>query len=191
MSNFAFFFLPSSVYILFVHSYKSFLPKDMRLKIQDYHIVTRKRIRYRFRKVVQQFSQCRATPRDLKLKYLINLEALDSGFYTECFQVKESSAGQVTIIVSADQGIQWCREKQKDTQLEVSYPDWFPGSSWLAVVGCVMLYLSWVLEQCGNIYMLQPHATFSISGLLKSSSTNSIFGVDQRIVTWKLRLACC
>ncbi|XP_026994267.1 tyrosine-protein kinase JAK2 isoform X2 [Tachysurus fulvidraco] len=99
-------------------SYKSFLPKDMRMKIQDYHIVTRKRIRYRFRKVVQQFSQCRATPRDLKLKYLINLEALDPGFYTERFQVKEASAGQVTIIVSADQGIQWCREKQMDIQLE-------------------------------------------------------------------------
>lgn len=107
-----------------VHSYKSFLPKDMRMKIQDYHIVTRKRIRYRFRKVVQQFSQCRATSRDLKLKYLINLEALDPSFYTERFQVKEASAGQqVTIIVSADQGIQWFREKQKDTQLEVSKPD--------------------------------------------------------------------
>uniref|UniRef100_A0A8B9LPK7 Tyrosine-protein kinase n=1 Tax=Astyanax mexicanus TaxID=7994 RepID=A0A8B9LPK7_ASTMX len=101
-------------------SYKSFLPKDMRKQIQDYHLVTRKRIRYRFRKVVQQFSQCRATARDLKLKYLINLEALDSGFYTEHFQVKEPSAGQVTIIVSADQGIQWCREKQKDEQSEVS-----------------------------------------------------------------------
>ncbi|XP_026858677.2 tyrosine-protein kinase JAK2 [Electrophorus electricus] len=99
-------------------SYKSFLPKDMRLQIQDYHFVTRKRIRYRFRKVVQQFSQCRATARDLKLKYLINLESLDPGFYTECFQVKEASAGQVTIIVSADQGIQWCRERQKEAQPE-------------------------------------------------------------------------
>uniref|UniRef100_A0A3B1ILK7 Tyrosine-protein kinase n=1 Tax=Astyanax mexicanus TaxID=7994 RepID=A0A3B1ILK7_ASTMX len=104
-------------------SYKSFLPKDMRKQIQDYHLVTRKRIRYRFRKVVQQFSQCRATARDLKLKYLINLEALDSGFYTEHFQVKEPSAGQVTIIVSADQGIQWCREKQKDEQSELSDKD--------------------------------------------------------------------
>uniref|UniRef100_A0AAR2IJC9 Tyrosine-protein kinase n=2 Tax=Pygocentrus nattereri TaxID=42514 RepID=A0AAR2IJC9_PYGNA len=99
-------------------SYKSFLPKDMRMQIENYHFVTRKRIRYRFRKVVQQFSQCRATARDLKLKYLINLEALDSGFYTEHFQVKEPSAGQVTIIVSADQGIQWCREKHKDAQPE-------------------------------------------------------------------------
>uniref|UniRef100_A0A672M841 non-specific protein-tyrosine kinase n=1 Tax=Sinocyclocheilus grahami TaxID=75366 RepID=A0A672M841_SINGR len=70
-------------------SYKFFLPKDMREQIQDYHFVTRKRIRYRFRKVVQQLSQCRASARDLKLKYLISLESLDSGFYTERFQVKE------------------------------------------------------------------------------------------------------
>ncbi|TRY95840.1 hypothetical protein DNTS_021378 [Danionella cerebrum] len=99
-------------------SYKSFLPKDMRERIQDYHFVTRKRIRYRFRKVVQQLSQCRASARDLKLKYLISLESLDSGFYTERFQVKEPSAEQVTIIVSADNGIQWCRQRQKDTQSE-------------------------------------------------------------------------
>uniref|UniRef100_A0A8C1E6L4 Tyrosine-protein kinase n=1 Tax=Cyprinus carpio carpio TaxID=630221 RepID=A0A8C1E6L4_CYPCA len=88
-------------------SYKFFLPKDMREQIQDCHFVTRKRIRYRFRKVVQQLSQCRASARDLKLKYLISLESLDSGFYTEYFQVKKHSAEQVTIIVSADHGIQW------------------------------------------------------------------------------------
>ncbi|XP_066509440.1 tyrosine-protein kinase JAK2-like [Hoplias malabaricus] len=108
----------SSLDIYNAISYKSFLPKDMRVQIQGYHIVTRKRIRYRFRKVLLQFSQCRATARDLKLKYLINLEALDSGFFTEYFQVKEPSAGQVTIIVSADKGIQWCREKHKDAKPE-------------------------------------------------------------------------
>uniref|UniRef100_A0A672M3U7 Tyrosine-protein kinase n=1 Tax=Sinocyclocheilus grahami TaxID=75366 RepID=A0A672M3U7_SINGR len=99
-------------------SYKFFLPKDMREQIQDYHFVTRKRIRYRFRKVVQQLSQCRASARDLKLKYLISLESLDSGFYTERFQVKEHSGDQVTIVVSADNGIQWCRERHKETQSE-------------------------------------------------------------------------
>uniref|UniRef100_A0A8C1LL41 Tyrosine-protein kinase n=1 Tax=Cyprinus carpio TaxID=7962 RepID=A0A8C1LL41_CYPCA len=99
-------------------SYKFFLPKDMREQIQDCHFVTRKRIRYRFRKVVQQLSQCRASARDLKLKYLISLESLDSGFYTEYFQVKKHSAEQVTIIVSADHGIQWCRERHKETQSE-------------------------------------------------------------------------
>lgn len=101
-------------------SYKSFLPKDMRERIQDYHFITRKRIRHRFRKVVQQLSQCRASARDLKLKYLISLESLDSGFYTERFNVKKPSAEQVTIIVSADHGIQLCREQPKETQLEVN-----------------------------------------------------------------------
>ncbi|KAL6469710.1 hypothetical protein MHYP_G00208290 [Metynnis hypsauchen] len=33
------------------NSYKSFLPKGLRAHIQDYHFVTRKRIRYRFREV--------------------------------------------------------------------------------------------------------------------------------------------
>lgn len=113
-------YLKVTLIFCFIHSYKSFLPKDMRERIQDYHFVTRKRIRYRFRKVVQQLSQCRASARDLKLKYLISLESLDSGFYTERFQLKEPSAEQVTIVISADHGIQWCRERQKDTQSEVS-----------------------------------------------------------------------
>lgn len=92
----------------------------MRERIQDHHFITRKRIRYRFRKVVQQLSQCRATARDLKLKYLISLESLDSGFYTERFQVKNPSAEQVTIVVSADHGIQLYREQNKDAQPEVN-----------------------------------------------------------------------
>uniref|UniRef100_A0A8C8IK16 Tyrosine-protein kinase n=1 Tax=Oncorhynchus tshawytscha TaxID=74940 RepID=A0A8C8IK16_ONCTS len=97
-------------------SYKSFLPKEMRAHIQDCNFVTRKRIRYRFKKFIQQFSQCRATARDLKLKYLINMESLEQAFYTERFQVRESSAGQVTIIVTADHGIQWCRDGHKDSE---------------------------------------------------------------------------
>ncbi|KAJ8401952.1 hypothetical protein AAFF_G00375330 [Aldrovandia affinis] len=99
-------------------SYKSFLPKDMRARIQDYHIVTRKRIRYRFKKFIQQFSQCKATARDLKLKYLINLESLQSTLYSECFQVKEPSGAQVTIMVTGNNGIQWCHGKLTDSETE-------------------------------------------------------------------------
>jgi Janus kinase 2 len=88
----------------------------MRAHIQDCNFVTRKRIRYRFKKFIQQFSQCRATARDLKLKYLINMESLEQAFYTERFQVRESSVGQVTIIVTADHGIQWCRDGHKDSE---------------------------------------------------------------------------
>ncbi|MBN3306694.1 JAK2 kinase, partial [Amia calva] len=95
-------------------SYKSFLPVVIRARIQEYDIVTRKRIRYRFRRFIQQFSQCKATARDLKLKYLINLEVLQSAFYYECFKVKEPSAGNVTILITGNNGIQWSREEHKD-----------------------------------------------------------------------------
>ncbi|KAK6494255.1 tyrosine-protein kinase JAK2-like isoform X1 [Huso huso] len=101
-------------------SYKSFLPKSVRAKIQDYHFVTRKRIRYRFRRFIQQFSQCKATARDLKLKYLINLEMLQSAFYCECFEVREPSVGPAgeetfTIVITGSGGIQWSRGKLKDS----------------------------------------------------------------------------
>ncbi|XP_048875458.1 tyrosine-protein kinase JAK2-like [Brienomyrus brachyistius] len=96
-------------------SYKSFLPKDMRTCIQDYNIVTRKRIRYRFRKFIQQFSQCKATARDLKLKYLMNLETLQSTLYSEHFGVEEPTVGPVTIVVTGNNGIQWSCEKLKNS----------------------------------------------------------------------------
>ncbi|KAL0965852.1 hypothetical protein UPYG_G00286590 [Umbra pygmaea] len=108
-------------------SYKSFLPKDMRARIQDYHFVTRKRIRHRFKKFIQQFSQCKATARDLKLKYLVNLEVLQPAFYTECFQVTEPSAREVTILVTGNSGIQWSKgsstEKDKSFQTYCDFPE--------------------------------------------------------------------
>ncbi|XP_069482108.1 tyrosine-protein kinase JAK2 [Ambystoma mexicanum] len=101
-------------------SYKTFLPKCVRAKIQDYHILTRKRIRYRFRKFIQQFSQCKASARDLKLKYLINLETLQPAFYSERFEIKDPCRGPsgeeifTTIVITGNGGIQWSRGKHKD-----------------------------------------------------------------------------
>lgn len=100
---------------LLAYSYKSFLPKNMRAQIQDCNFLTRKRIRFRFKRFIQQFSQCRTTVRDLKLKYLISMESLEKAFYTETFQVREQSIGQLIILVAADSGIQWRREKLKDS----------------------------------------------------------------------------
>lgn len=100
---------------LLIYSYKSFLPKEMRAQIQDCNFLTRKRIRFRFKRFIQQFSQCRTTVRDLKLKYLISMESLEKTFYTETFQVREQSKGQLIVLVAADSGIQWCREKLKDS----------------------------------------------------------------------------
>lgn len=108
--------------VLIISSYKTFLPKCVRAKIQDYHILTRKRIRYRFRRFIQQFSQCKATARNLKLKYLINLETLQSAFYTEQFEVKESARGPsgeeifATIIITGNGGIQWSRGRHKESE---------------------------------------------------------------------------
>lgn len=96
-------------------SYKSFLPKEIRAQIQDCNFLTRKRIRFRFKRFIQQFSQCRTTVCDLKLKYLISMESLEKAFYTETFQVREPSRGQLIILVVADTGIQWCQEKLKDS----------------------------------------------------------------------------
>ncbi|CAL8294353.1 unnamed protein product [Gadus morhua 'NCC'] len=109
-------------------SYKSFLPKNMRSQIQGCNFVTRKRIRFRFKRFIQQFSQCRASARDLKLKYLISLESLEAAFYTETFQLQEPSGAGLTILVAADSGIRWCREKSKDTeqqemQILCDFPD--------------------------------------------------------------------
>uniref|UniRef100_A0A8C8MN70 Tyrosine-protein kinase n=1 Tax=Oncorhynchus tshawytscha TaxID=74940 RepID=A0A8C8MN70_ONCTS len=104
-------------------SYKSFLPKDIRARIQEYHFVTRKRIRHRFKKFIQQFCQCNATARDLKLKYLANLEMLQPALYSECFRVTEPSAGEVTIVVTGNNGIQW--SQGKDMEIEKTYCD-FP-----------------------------------------------------------------
>uniref|UniRef100_A0A8C7YMJ8 Tyrosine-protein kinase n=1 Tax=Oryzias sinensis TaxID=183150 RepID=A0A8C7YMJ8_9TELE len=95
-------------------SYKSFLPKDIRAQIQDCSFLTRKRIRFRFKRFIQQFSHCRTTVWDLKLKYLISIESLEKAFYTETFQVREPSSGQLIVQVAANTGIQWCREKLKD-----------------------------------------------------------------------------
>lgn len=100
---------------LLAHSYKSFLPKEIRAQIQDCNFLTRKRIRFRFKRFIQQFSQCRTTVRDLKLKYLISMESLEKAFYTETFQVRDPSRGQIIILVVADSGIQWCQEKLKES----------------------------------------------------------------------------
>uniref|UniRef100_A0A8D3DHZ3 Tyrosine-protein kinase n=1 Tax=Scophthalmus maximus TaxID=52904 RepID=A0A8D3DHZ3_SCOMX len=99
-------------------SYKSFLPQCMRSRIQEYNIFTRKRIRYRFKKFVQQFSECKATVCNLKLKYLMNLETLLPPLFSERFQVTDLSAREVTIVVMGNKGIQQSKGKLEEGENE-------------------------------------------------------------------------
>ncbi|TKS84558.1 Tyrosine-protein kinase JAK2 [Collichthys lucidus] len=91
------------------YSYKSFLPKCMRSRIQEYNMLTRKRIRYRFKKFVQQFSECKATVCNLKLKYLMSLEMLLPSLFSERFSPRE-----VTIVVMGNKGILWSKGKEEE-----------------------------------------------------------------------------
>ncbi|KAM6985503.1 tyrosine-protein kinase JAK2a isoform 2-T2 [Aplochiton taeniatus] len=100
-------------------SYKAFLPECARARIQRYSFVTRKRIRHRFRKFILQFSKCKATARDLKLKYLVNLESLLPALYTEHFQVTDSSGREVRITVTGNGGIQWSKGKDSESDEEL------------------------------------------------------------------------
>ncbi|XP_067279364.1 tyrosine-protein kinase JAK2a isoform X2 [Pseudorasbora parva] len=109
------------------NSYKSFLPENMRVHVQAQHVVTRKRIRLRFRRFIHQFGACRATARDLKLKYVLSLETLQSCFYSETFHVNQPAAGNVSIVVSGNHGIRWARGNEaaegEDLQLYCDFSD--------------------------------------------------------------------
>ncbi|XP_072311438.1 tyrosine-protein kinase JAK2-like [Eucyclogobius newberryi] len=102
----------SPVDIYNYNSYKSFLPSCMRNRIQEYNILTRKRIRYRFRRFIQQFSECKATLFNLRLKYLMSLEMLLPSLYAERFTVSNASAHRVAIVVTGNTGIQWAKVEE-------------------------------------------------------------------------------
>ncbi|XP_054612501.1 tyrosine-protein kinase JAK2a isoform X4 [Dunckerocampus dactyliophorus] len=100
-------------------SYKSFLPSCMRHRIQQYNLLTRKRIRFRFKKFVQQFSECKATVCKLRLKYLMSLEMLLPSLHSERFHVTDLLAHDVTIVVSGNKGIQWSKGKGEGAEEEL------------------------------------------------------------------------
>ncbi|CAJ1070903.1 tyrosine-protein kinase JAK2-like [Xyrichtys novacula] len=99
-------------------SYKSFLPRCVQNRIREYNILTRKRIRYRFKRFIQQFSECKATVSNLRLKYLMSLEMLLPSLFSEHFQVTDHSAKEVTIIVMGNKGIQWSTGKKEEGKEE-------------------------------------------------------------------------
>ncbi len=125
-----------------VSSYKSFLPKCMQSRIREYNMLTRKRIRYRFKKFIQQFSECKATVCNLRLKYLTSLEMLLPSLYSERFQVTDLSAREVTIVVMGNKGIQWSQGKTEDGAEEVRT------GRWVHVAVVTRLYTSLPQLQC-------------------------------------------
>nr|XP_032826686.1 tyrosine-protein kinase JAK2-like [Petromyzon marinus] len=89
-------------------SYKKCLPVDVRSRIQSYNLLTRRRIRNRFRRFVRRFGQCRTGLRDLTLKYLTNVESLDPTFGQEVFGAKQpTDQKSLLVAVSAQHGVQW------------------------------------------------------------------------------------
>uniref|UniRef100_UPI0037E7AD42 tyrosine-protein kinase JAK2a isoform X2 n=1 Tax=Semicossyphus pulcher TaxID=241346 RepID=UPI0037E7AD42 len=108
----------SPVNICSDNSYKSFLPSCMQMRIKEYNILTRKRIRCRFKRFIQQFSECKATVCNLKLKYLMSLEMLLPSLYSERFQVTDLEARKVTIVVMGNKGIQWSKGKTEEGEEE-------------------------------------------------------------------------
>uniref|UniRef100_A0A673C3A4 Tyrosine-protein kinase n=1 Tax=Sphaeramia orbicularis TaxID=375764 RepID=A0A673C3A4_9TELE len=82
-------------------SYKSFFTEGHESPDPGLQLLDTKANSFRFKRFIQQFSQCRTTARDLRLKYLISMESLEKAFYTEAFQVREPSSGQLIILVAA------------------------------------------------------------------------------------------
>ncbi|CAF93163.1 unnamed protein product, partial [Tetraodon nigroviridis] len=78
----------------------------MRERIREYNFVTRKRIRYRFHRFIQQFGECKVAVGNLKLKYLMSLEMLLPSLYSERFRVTDRKGRQVAIVVTGNGGIQ-------------------------------------------------------------------------------------
>lgn len=88
----------------------------MRSRIQEYNILTRKRIRFRFKRFIQQFTELKATVCKLRLKYLMSLEILLPSLYSERFHVTDLSAHDVSIVVMGNKGIQWSKGKTEGAE---------------------------------------------------------------------------
>lgn len=82
-------------------------------------MLTRRRIRSRFKTFIQQFSECKATVTNLKLKYLMSLEMLLPSLHSERFQVTDLSAREVTIVVMGNSGILWSKGRGEEDGEEV------------------------------------------------------------------------
>lgn len=113
-----------SIYLFF--SYKSCLPESHRQNIQQLSRLTRFRIRKTLKHFLNKLARCPAGAHSLKLKYLMELAAVEPRHGTECFQVRCPGCSSLTtepasksLLVSGEVGIQ---SRTPDTVRTVS-PD--------------------------------------------------------------------
>ncbi|XP_067824583.1 tyrosine-protein kinase JAK2-like isoform X2 [Heptranchias perlo] len=109
-------------------SYKSCIPATLRCEIQQHNFLTRKRIRRKFYKFLKKISHCETDLRYLKLKYLMDMESLETVSSKETFRVKDPTwdhQGQEVhkfIRVSGEHGIQWSL-KEDEWQPFCDFPE--------------------------------------------------------------------
>ncbi|XP_038628578.1 tyrosine-protein kinase JAK3 [Tachyglossus aculeatus] len=109
-------------------SYKSCLPEKFRRQIQGLSFLTRKRIRKTVQQSLRQVAGCHADGRSLKLKYLMDLERMDSAFPPETFPVKAPGTGhsegaRQLIHVSGENGISWNSSGNESSQHFCDFPE--------------------------------------------------------------------
>ncbi|XP_078412206.1 tyrosine-protein kinase JAK2-like [Cetorhinus maximus] len=110
-------------------SYKSCIPATLRRQIQQHNFLTRKRIRRKFYKFLRKISHCEADLKYLKLKYLMDMESLETVPSKETFHVKDPTwepQGQDVhkfICVSGEHGIQWSLKGDEQWQPFCDFPE--------------------------------------------------------------------
>lgn len=111
-------------------SYKSCLPPEHKEVIQRLDRLTRYRIRKLLKQVLCRLSHCQADGHSLKLKYLLDLAAVEPSFGTELFRVRDpawSQQGEDSafrfIRVSGESGIQWSTGDGQDWQTFCDFPE--------------------------------------------------------------------
>ncbi|MGH0184222.1 UNVERIFIED_CONTAM: hypothetical protein FKN15_014492 [Acipenser sinensis] len=111
-------------------SYKSCLPPEHKEVIQRLDRLTRYRIRKLLKQVLCRLSHCQADGHSLKLKYLLDLAAVEPSFGTELFRVRDpawSQQGEDSafrfIRVSGESGIQWSTRDGQDWKTFCDFPE--------------------------------------------------------------------
>ncbi|XP_022526562.2 tyrosine-protein kinase JAK2 isoform X2 [Astyanax mexicanus] len=106
-------------------SYKSCLPKTHREDIQRMSRLARYQIRKTLKRFLQKLGQCSAGERSLKLKYLMELSAVEPNYGSERFTrwLQRSGTQSVTVVrVSGEGGIQTRAEEGQDWQTFCDFP---------------------------------------------------------------------